>query len=336
MKYTMCITQHEYFSRYFVDNHVTKNGSETRVIKHYNYIGWPDHGVPDDMGPFIIFYQKIKLATQRFKDRPLLVHCSAGVGRTGTYVALDYLLQQAKSESVINPYSFVKGMRLRRPMMIQSVEQYQFLHQAVYEQRATTGFVSTPNDLATKITTFEQNQGSSKDIISQEFWHIEKKVKMAKFDFSFGKDSANKEKTGFPKYCQIASDMLIDRKYSPYISGNNGIYINAIFVNTYREKNQWLATQLPLSNTIVDFWQLVEDQDVKVVLQLDAYQIPFYPRADDEKMTEGPFTIHRIKTENLEFVTNIALQIKSKKKRIEVTVVLVKAWEADLPQSKLS
>ncbi|KAF6040583.1 hypothetical protein EB796_001110 [Bugula neritina] len=56
---------------------VTK-GSETRVIKHYNYIGWPDHGVPDDMGPFIIFYQKIKLATQRFKDRPLLVHCSAG------------------------------------------------------------------------------------------------------------------------------------------------------------------------------------------------------------------------------------------------------------------
>ncbi|KAF6029603.1 PTPRH [Bugula neritina] len=95
---------------------------------------------------------------------------NAGVGRTGTYVALDYLLQQAKSESAINPYSFVKGMRLRRPMMIQSVEQYQFLHQAVYEQRATTGFVSTPNDLATKITTFEQNQGSSKDIISQEFW----------------------------------------------------------------------------------------------------------------------------------------------------------------------
>ncbi|KAF6028355.1 hypothetical protein EB796_013355 [Bugula neritina] len=200
-------------------------------------------------------------------------------------------------------------MRLRRPMMIQSVEQYQFLHQAVYEQRATTGFVSTPNDLATKITTFEQNQGSSKDIISQEFWHIEKRVKMAKFDFSFGKDSANKEKNRF-------SEILPDRKYSPYISGNNGIYINAIFVNTYREKNQWLATQLPLSNTIVDFWQLVEDQDVKVVLQLDAYQIPFYPRADDEQMTEGPFTIHRIKTENLEFVTNIALQIKSKKREL--------------------
>ncbi|KAF6023403.1 ptprb [Bugula neritina] len=57
---------------------VTK-GSETRVIKHYNYIGWPDHGVPDDMGPFIIFYQKIKLATQRFKDRPLLVHCRFGI-----------------------------------------------------------------------------------------------------------------------------------------------------------------------------------------------------------------------------------------------------------------
>jgi protein tyrosine phosphatase len=47
--------------------------------------------------------------------------CSAGVGRTGTYIALDYLLEQAKTEQRVNPYDSVRRMRLRRPCMVQTV-----------------------------------------------------------------------------------------------------------------------------------------------------------------------------------------------------------------------
>lgn len=44
-------------------------------------------------------------------------------------------------------------------------------------------------------------------------------------------------------------------------------------MQTYREKDQWVATQLPLSNTVVDFWQLMVDNDMQVITQLEGSQV---------------------------------------------------------------
>jgi protein tyrosine phosphatase len=67
------------------------------------------------------------------KKRPILVHCSAGVGRTGTFIAMDHLLEQAKKQNGIDVYACVTSLRESRMHMVQSLDQYRFIHRAVLE-----------------------------------------------------------------------------------------------------------------------------------------------------------------------------------------------------------
>ncbi|KAF6030239.1 hypothetical protein EB796_011453 [Bugula neritina] len=124
---------------------VTKNG-EKRRVRQYHYTAWPDHGVPDTMSPFIAFYKKIKTETYRI-DRPLLVHCSTGVGRTGIFIAMSNLLDQAHFHQHIDFYKCVTLMKECRPHIIQTEEEYIFLHHAVNEVLRTSIDFCTPIEL---------------------------------------------------------------------------------------------------------------------------------------------------------------------------------------------
>jgi len=73
------------------------NGSETRTVKHFWYTGWPDHGVPETARDVIEFLRAVKEETGTSKA-PILVHCSAGIGRTGTFMAIDIGMQELQSE----------------------------------------------------------------------------------------------------------------------------------------------------------------------------------------------------------------------------------------------
>uniref|UniRef100_A0A672TKI9 protein-tyrosine-phosphatase n=1 Tax=Strigops habroptila TaxID=2489341 RepID=A0A672TKI9_STRHB len=104
----------------------------TRLIRHFHYTVWPDHGVPETTQSLIQFVRTVRDYINRTPDTgPTIVHCSAGVGRTGTFIALDRILQQLDSKDTVDIYAAVHDLRLHRVHMVQTECQYVYLHQCV-------------------------------------------------------------------------------------------------------------------------------------------------------------------------------------------------------------
>ncbi|XP_040923291.1 receptor-type tyrosine-protein phosphatase H-like isoform X12 [Toxotes jaculatrix] len=110
------------------------NYSEERTVKHFHFTAWPDHGVPQGTKVLIQFRGLVRWHIEREgTGAPTVVHCSAGVGRTGTIIALDVLLQQLDKKRAVGINSFVHKMRLYRPYMVQTESQYIFLHHCIMD-----------------------------------------------------------------------------------------------------------------------------------------------------------------------------------------------------------
>ncbi|XP_030646855.1 receptor-type tyrosine-protein phosphatase eta isoform X2 [Chanos chanos] len=108
--------------------------AETRSVRHFHFTAWPDHGVPETPELLIDFRFLVREHMDQYsRHSPTVVHCSAGVGRTGTFVALDRLIFQIERESVADVYGVVHDMRMQRPLMVQTEDQYVFIHQCVMD-----------------------------------------------------------------------------------------------------------------------------------------------------------------------------------------------------------
>lgn len=91
--------------------------NESREIKQVQYTSWPDHGVPDNPAPFLQFLRRTKSLTPS-ESGPIVVHCSAGVGRTGCYIVIDSMLERMEKEKMIDIYGHVTCLRAQRNYMV--------------------------------------------------------------------------------------------------------------------------------------------------------------------------------------------------------------------------
>uniref|UniRef100_A0A672NWX0 Protein tyrosine phosphatase receptor type O n=1 Tax=Sinocyclocheilus grahami TaxID=75366 RepID=A0A672NWX0_SINGR len=109
-----------------------RRADETQDVLHFNYTSWPDHGVPtvNAIESILHFVQIVRQQVNRTKG-PIVVHCSAGVGRTGTFIALDRLMQHIQEHEYVDVLGLVSDMRSHRLSMVQTEEQYVFIHQCV-------------------------------------------------------------------------------------------------------------------------------------------------------------------------------------------------------------
>ncbi|XP_055519235.1 receptor-type tyrosine-protein phosphatase H-like isoform X1 [Leucoraja erinacea] len=113
---------------------VKKTGcTEPRTITQFHFTSWPDHGVPKTTDKLLQFQRMMRDYLNKNRAGLPVVHCSAGVGRTGTLIALDYLLQRIEKEAVVDVYGIVHNMRMSRTCMVQTENQYIFLHQCVLD-----------------------------------------------------------------------------------------------------------------------------------------------------------------------------------------------------------
>ena len=89
-------------------------------INHYHFTVWPDHGVPADKTCMIQFIKRVRNIHPYADPAPLVIHCSAGVGRTGTFILLDSMLERMKRETTLNVYQTVCSIRMKRPLLVQA------------------------------------------------------------------------------------------------------------------------------------------------------------------------------------------------------------------------
>ncbi|XP_035825658.1 tyrosine-protein phosphatase 10D [Aplysia californica] len=107
-----------------------KLGNYNRTIHQFHFLKWPDFGCPDKTYLLLNLVAAVRDHTPHNPNHPMLVHCSAGVGRTGTFIALDILLQQIRTDdiSTVDIFGLVLSMRKNRPLMVQRENQYIYIY----------------------------------------------------------------------------------------------------------------------------------------------------------------------------------------------------------------
>ncbi|XP_045578379.1 LOW QUALITY PROTEIN: receptor-type tyrosine-protein phosphatase R [Salmo salar] len=120
---------------------ILKQGAQSRVVKHYWYTSWPDHKTPDSAQPLLQLMRDVEEdRTGSPSQGPVIVHCSAGIGRTGCFIATTIGCRQLELEGVVDVLGIVCQLRADRGGLIQTGEQYEFVHHALslFETRLST------------------------------------------------------------------------------------------------------------------------------------------------------------------------------------------------------
>uniref|UniRef100_A0A0K0ESF9 protein-tyrosine-phosphatase n=1 Tax=Strongyloides stercoralis TaxID=6248 RepID=A0A0K0ESF9_STRER len=109
--------------------HMSYDNSPKKIVYHLHYKAWPDFGVPNHPGGILHIVRLFRSKVPPSKNcRPSIIHCSAGVGRSGTFIAIDRLLQCMAINQPLDTFGIVYEMRLERCQMVQNEQQYIFIH----------------------------------------------------------------------------------------------------------------------------------------------------------------------------------------------------------------
>uniref|UniRef100_A0A3Q2HY11 protein-tyrosine-phosphatase n=1 Tax=Equus caballus TaxID=9796 RepID=A0A3Q2HY11_HORSE len=254
----------EYVIRTFA---VEKRGvHEIREIRQFHFTGWPDHGVPYHATGLLGFVRQVKSKSPPSAG-PLVVHCSAGAGRTGCFIVIDIMLDMADREGVVDIYNCVRELRSRRVNMVQTEEQYVFIHDAILEA-CLCGDTSIPasqvRSLYYDMNKLDPQTNSSQ--IKEEFRTLNMVTPTLRVeDCSIALLPRNHEKNR-------CMDILPPDRCLPFlitIDGESSNYINATLMDSYKQPSAFIVTQHPLPNTVKDFWRLVLDYHCTSVVMLN-------------------------------------------------------------------
>ncbi|XP_048252782.1 receptor-type tyrosine-protein phosphatase epsilon-like [Haliotis rufescens] len=290
-----------------------KKTGETKTVSQYHFVTWPVHGVPS--APAIVTFWKKVCHDRRSQESPLVVHCRAGVGRTGTFIGLDFLFDQAKAEGRVDFYHCIQKMRENRVNMIQTAEQYRFLHEAVFEATQSDSSFYTVDTFERAFQTSHFADEEENKLIFKEMNSLnalrrssgEKEIKAASL-------SANRTKNR--SRAVIPADRHRVMLSSPAPGTND--YINAVSLPFFAHKGEFLVTQMPLKKTVVDFWRMVVERGCNLIVALDApdsvssdEDVGVYLPKSNEPITCSPFIVlHNGVITPYEGVTETFLTVK--------------------------
>uniref|UniRef100_A0A672RP01 protein-tyrosine-phosphatase n=1 Tax=Sinocyclocheilus grahami TaxID=75366 RepID=A0A672RP01_SINGR len=240
--------------------------NEVREVKQFHFTGWPDHGVPYHATGLLSFIRRVKMSNPPTAG-PIVVHCSAGAGRTGCYIVIDIMLDMAEREGVVDIYNCVKALRSRRINMVQTEEQYIFIHDAILEA-CLCGETAIPvcEFKAAYYDMIRIDSQSNSSHLKDEFQTLNSVTPQPQpEDCSIALLPRNHDKNRF-------MDNLPPDRCLPFlitIDGESSNYINAALMDSYRQPAAFIVTQHPLPNTVKDFWRLVYDYGCTSVVMLN-------------------------------------------------------------------
>ncbi|XP_059958126.1 receptor-type tyrosine-protein phosphatase delta isoform X7 [Mesoplodon densirostris] len=242
-----------------------KNGSsEKREVRQFQFTAWPDHGVPEHPTPFLAFLRRVKTCNPPDAG-PMVVHCSAGVGRTGCFIVIDAMLERIKHEKTVDIYGHVTLMRAQRNYMVQTEDQYIFIHDALSEA-VTCGDTEVPaRNLYAYIQKLTQREtGENVTGMELEFKRLASS-KAHTSRFISANLPCNKFKNRLVNIMPYESTRVC---LQPIRGVEGSDYINASFIDGYRQQRAYIATQGPLAETTEDFWRMLWEHNSTIVVML--------------------------------------------------------------------
>uniref|UniRef100_A0A8C5NGL8 protein-tyrosine-phosphatase n=1 Tax=Gouania willdenowi TaxID=441366 RepID=A0A8C5NGL8_GOUWI len=242
-----------------------KSGSsERREVRQFQFTAWPDHGVPEYPTPFLNFLRRVK-ACNPPDAGPIIAHCSAGVGRTGCFIVIDAMLERIRHEHTVDIYGHVTLMRSQRNYMVQTEDQYSFIHEALLEA------VACGNTEVAARSLYSYMQKLSK---------IETGEHVTGMELEFKRLANTKAHTSRFVTANLPCNKFKNRLVNimPYettrvclqpIRGLEGSdYINSSYIDGYRQQRGYIATQGPLAETTEDFWRMLWEHNSTIVVML--------------------------------------------------------------------
>ncbi|XP_051554779.1 receptor-type tyrosine-protein phosphatase delta-like isoform X29 [Myxocyprinus asiaticus] len=242
-----------------------KNGSsEKREFRQFQFTAWPDHGVPEHPTPFLAFLRRVKSCNPPDAG-PMVVHCSAGVGRTGCFIVIDAMLERIKHEKTVDIYGHVTLMRAQRNYMVQTEDQYVFIHDTLQEA-VNCGTTEVPaRNLYTYIQKLTQIEcGENVTGMELEFKRLAN-TKAHTSRFISANLPCNKFKNRLVNIMPYESTRVC---LQPIRGVEGSDYINSSFIDGYRQQKAYIATQGPLAETTEDFWRMLWEHNSTIVVML--------------------------------------------------------------------
>lgn len=309
---------------------------DARTIIQYHFLVWKDFMAPEHPHAILRFIKRVNEAYSLEKG-PILVHCSAGVGRTGTLVALDSLLQQLTEEGQVSIFNTVCDLRHQRNFLVQSLKQYIFIYRALMEM-AQYGDTEIPaSQLKATVSRLRQrDNGKEKCRMEEEYDKISSLLEDRK-SFSVGGGEENRAKNRSELVIPYDRNRVI---LTPVPGREHSTYINASFIEGYDNFESFVITQDPLETTIADFWRMISEQCISTIVMLsDLNEGPrkcprYWP---DDEATYDHIKVRYIQSESCPYYTRREFCVSNTKtdESVVVTQYQYHGWptvEGEVPE----
>ncbi|KAM9466253.1 protein tyrosine phosphatase receptor type Eb isoform 1-T1 [Clarias gariepinus] len=244
----------DYTIRKFCVQYQAPDGCRSpRLVTQLHFTSWPDFGVPLSPIGMLKFLKKVKIVNPVHAG-PIIVHCSAGVGRTGTFVVIDAMMNMMLAEGRVDVFGFVSRIRNQRCQLIQTDMQYSFIYQALLEHYLFGDTELDVSSLEGHLHRLHSTHIHMDRVGLEEEFRKLTNVRIMKENMRTGNLSANMRKN---RVLQIIpydfNRVILSVKRGQEFTD----YINASFIDGYRQKDYFIATQGPLAHTVQDFWRMV-------------------------------------------------------------------------------
>nr|XP_061831838.1 receptor-type tyrosine-protein phosphatase C-like isoform X1 [Nerophis lumbriciformis] len=288
-EFVVKLLSEDYFPDYIIRNLSLTNRREKsleREVTHIQFISWPDHGVPGE--PHLLL--KLRRQVNAFKDffsGPIVVHCSAGVGRTGTYIGIDAMMECLEAESRVDIYRFVFNLRKQRCLMVQVEAQYILIHQALLEHNQFGETEISLSELHSTLSMLKDiSSANEPTLLEEEFKRLPTYTNWRTFNTGITEENKAKNRcssiipydynrvllsVGEGSSCSSTPDEDDEEQPSDEEEEEKSTaYINASNIHGYSNSCTFIAAQSPLDSTMADFWLMVYQKKASTIVMLEA------------------------------------------------------------------
>ncbi|XP_036844668.1 receptor-type tyrosine-protein phosphatase epsilon isoform X4 [Oncorhynchus mykiss] len=282
----------DYTIRKFYIQYASDGTKPSRLVTQLHFTSWPDFGVPFSPIGMLKFLKKVKTVNSSFAG-PIVVHCSAGVGRTGTFIVIDGVIDMMHQEQKIDVFGFVSKIRDQRSQLVQTDIQYSFIYQALLEYYLYGDTELDVSSLEGHLHKLHNTHAPFDRVGLEEEFKKLTNMRIMKENMRMGNLPANMKKNRVLQiipydFNRVIMSMRRGQEFTDYI--------NASFIDGYRQKDYFIATQGPLSHTVEDYWRMAWEWKCHSVVMLTELQereqdkcFQYWPTEDS--VTYGDYTV---------------------------------------------